>query len=80
MKFLDVYAGVTSVVGLAVVAGAVMVRAGRWWRAVRTGGAVAYAYCLWHTVTTHIISCIVVSILHDWKLECSVEYPCQAVL
>ena len=77
---LDVYAGVISVVWLAAVTGAVMVRAERWWRAVRTGGAVTYAYCLWHTVTTHVISCIVVSILHDWKLECRVKYPCQAVL
>ena len=46
---------------VAAAAGGVMVKGGRWWGAVKTGGVVAYAYCIWHTVTTHIVSCIFVS-------------------
>ena len=50
---------------VAAAAGGVMVKGGRWWGAVKTGGVVAYAYCIWHTVTTHIVSCIFVSGLNS---------------
>ena len=33
---------------------------GRWWGTVKMAGLVTYSYCLWHTVTTHIFSYIVV--------------------
>ena len=33
---------------------------GRWWGTVKMACLVTYSYCLWHTVTTHIFSYIVV--------------------
>ena len=40
-----------------------------WWGTVKTAGLVAYSYCLWHTVSTHILSYIVVSHWYGCRLE-----------